>query len=78
MTTIWMYGVSEPTSYHDSSCTCVRHCLNCRSDLDGHDGSDPRPARARYCSDYCKGQMKRERAIDRQIIAAMDAKGAAR
>lgn len=68
-----------PGSYHDiGRCQCNRHCLNCGEDLDQimpvratliAEGHLPPSAqlgpRHRYCSPYCKGRAKRERALDR-------------
>lgn len=64
--TIWLYGSDEPHPYHDSTCQCPRHCGNCFADLDRGGKS----ARARYCSDFCKGVAKRDRAFDRMMSGA--------
>lgn len=73
--TLFLYGDdtgNEPTAYHDTQCTCVRHCGQCFRDLDAHGGVNAGP-RARYCGRHCKGQAARGRAFDRfmqsQVIA---------
>jgi hypothetical protein len=82
---IWPYDI--PGSYHDvSRCECEGHCGNCFADLDEiretrarmiADGSIPAGdqlgPRERYCSAYCRGRAKRERALDRAIAATATA-----
>lgn len=76
---IWPHDV--PGAYHDAGrCQCNRHCLNCFEDLDKiipvrarliAEGHLPASAqigpRHRYCSPYCRGRAKRERALDRLL-----------
>jgi hypothetical protein len=81
--TIWMHD-APGIGYHDMTrCRCDRHCAHCFEDLDmirelhkkliaeGRPGAPARPLhpRARYCSPYCKGRAKRERAFDRALAA---------
>jgi len=76
----WTYG--DPSiGYHDPACPCPRHCGNCLEDLDRIRGDQRKlaltgrlcgivlPLRARYCSPYCQGVAKRDRALDRRITA---------
>ena len=78
---IWLYD-DPANGYHDSTrCQCAGHCRNCFEDLAAiralhvrliADGSPAAPAAplhqlARYCSPYCRGRAKRERALDRHL-----------
>lgn len=78
--TVWLYGI--PGGYHDRTCQCADHCLNCFDDLPAIRAireqmiyelkipkRDRLHPRARYCSPYCKGRAKRERALDRALAA---------
>jgi hypothetical protein len=78
-TTIWQYGVEG--SYHDGSCPCADHCLNCFDDLPttrevraamiarGVTSVPPLGPRERYCSPYCRNRAKRDRALSRALAA---------
>jgi len=80
MATIWQDGIEG--GYHDTRCQCPDHCLNCFDDLPGvralrarlcaqdtpgFTEADQLGPRERYCSAYCRGRAKRERALDRRI-----------
>lgn len=77
--TIWVYD-GWPNSYHDLRCRCDRHCRHCFDDLDQLrvvrakmikagtiPAADQLGPREKYCSPYCRGRAKRERAFDRYV-----------
>jgi hypothetical protein len=78
----YLYG-DPANGYHDTACGCAGHCLNCWEDLAGiralHErliaagdpAAPPVPLHplARYCSAYCRGRAKRDRALDRALTA---------
>jgi hypothetical protein len=77
--TIWM-DADPKSTYHDLACQCERHCRHCFEDLDQVREVRTRmiarkkmPAawqlgpRECYCSPYCRGRAKRERAFDRYL-----------
>lgn len=81
---IWPYDVPD-SGYHDTQrCHCDGHCRNCFADLaeiralharliaEQSPAAPDRPLhpQARYCSEWCRGRAKRERALDRRLTAA--------
>jgi hypothetical protein len=72
-------------SYHSGACRCEHHCGNCRIGLDAVRSDQDALAAlgrltiprlhplARYCSPFCKGVAKRDRALDRRITASCTA-----
>ena len=87
MTTIWLDGI--PGGYHAEGCPCPGHCGNCYDDLaairavgermaaEGVIGPNgpviPLHPLARYCSPYCRGRAKRDRALDRLFASRLQA-----
>jgi hypothetical protein len=82
---IWLDDIPG-SNYHADRCPCDGHCGNCWADLaqvravaarlaaQGAVGPAgpvvPLHPLARYCSPYCKGRAKRERALDRRLASA--------
>lgn len=54
---IYLYGSETPTSYHDQTCKCSRHCRNCGYELEGR--------QRLYCSEPCGSRYRRELEFDR-------------